>query len=250
MAGKKPEFDPNIHCGAKNNRGNPCLHPKGFGTPHKGEGRCKFHGGIVKVRPQTEQGRKNTTAAAAKPRKGGLFTNRLHGSLKATFEQVVDCNPAVLNLELAQVLMAQVLEGIDRARNQQPWGLADRKLLLALEALAAEDDEHITPEYVDMIRLKLINFDTHGLATLSEKISRVLASAQSAVNLDSQLAIAKNVYIQVLGLGDKQSSQIVISAMRQMVVDSGFPTEECDRILAAAKVDGLVDVAIAEDIEE
>jgi len=98
--------------------------------------------------------------------------------------------------------------------------------------------------------MKLINFDTHGLASLATKISTVLAASQSAFNLDSQLAIAKNVYIQVLGLGDKQSSQIVISAMRQMVVDSGFPTEECDRILAAAKVDGLVDVAIVEDVEE
>jgi len=37
-------------CGAKaKSTGVPCKLPAGYGTPHRGEGRCKIHGGIFKV---------------------------------------------------------------------------------------------------------------------------------------------------------------------------------------------------------
>lgn len=34
-----------ITCGAKTRSGTPCKHPAGYGTPHLGTGRCKYHGG-------------------------------------------------------------------------------------------------------------------------------------------------------------------------------------------------------------
>jgi hypothetical protein len=37
-------------CGARNRAGGTCGHPAGYGTPHPGEGRCKFHGGLNPVR--------------------------------------------------------------------------------------------------------------------------------------------------------------------------------------------------------
>lgn len=45
-------FDPEAHCGAKARGGNPCVKPKGWGTTHAGDGRCKQHGGAS---PQAER---------------------------------------------------------------------------------------------------------------------------------------------------------------------------------------------------
>ncbi len=57
------EFDPGRHCGAKNRRGSRCLRSKGWGTRHRGSGRCKFHAG------NTPNGRK----AAAKEQATALL---------------------------------------------------------------------------------------------------------------------------------------------------------------------------------
>lgn len=48
----KVKFDPAKHCGAKTRtteNGDPCTKGLGFGTPHPGEGRCRFHGGLSLV---------------------------------------------------------------------------------------------------------------------------------------------------------------------------------------------------------
>lgn len=42
----------NSNCGAENRNGEPCSLSKGWGTDHKGEGRCKFHGGLSTGAPK------------------------------------------------------------------------------------------------------------------------------------------------------------------------------------------------------
>jgi hypothetical protein len=37
-------------CGAKNRAGKTCGHPAGYGTEHRGEGRCRFHGGLTPIK--------------------------------------------------------------------------------------------------------------------------------------------------------------------------------------------------------
>lgn len=38
-------------CGAETRSGDPCKHPAGWGTDHRGEGRCKHHGGASSGAP-------------------------------------------------------------------------------------------------------------------------------------------------------------------------------------------------------
>lgn len=58
----------NLCCGAMHN-GQPCKNPAGMGTPHKGYGRCKIHGGLA-TGPKTAEGRARQIAASTKH---GLF---------------------------------------------------------------------------------------------------------------------------------------------------------------------------------
>ncbi len=41
------EYDPDIHCGARNRLGARCRKQAGWGTSHFGEGRCRVHGGLA-----------------------------------------------------------------------------------------------------------------------------------------------------------------------------------------------------------
>lgn len=47
-------------CGAKNRQGTPCQHPAGWGTPHKGTGRCKLHGGLSPGAPKGNRNAEKT----------------------------------------------------------------------------------------------------------------------------------------------------------------------------------------------
>lgn len=62
----------NLCCGAMHN-GQPCKNPAGMGTPHKGYGRCKIHGGLA-TGPKTAEGRARQIAASTKH---GLFSKVL-----------------------------------------------------------------------------------------------------------------------------------------------------------------------------
>lgn len=49
----KTPFDPARHCGAqlrKKERGRLCQQPKGFKTPHLGQGKCWLHGGLTPIK--------------------------------------------------------------------------------------------------------------------------------------------------------------------------------------------------------
>ena len=62
----------NLCCGAMHN-GQPCKNPAGMGTPHKGYGRCKIHGGLA-TGIKTKEGRARQIASATKH---GLFSKVL-----------------------------------------------------------------------------------------------------------------------------------------------------------------------------
>ena len=45
LLGRKPYTRSCLTCGARNRQGEPCGKSAGWGTDHKGEGRCRLHGG-------------------------------------------------------------------------------------------------------------------------------------------------------------------------------------------------------------
>lgn len=82
-------------CGALNRQGKPCGNAAGKGTDHKGEGRCKNHGG-------------------AAPIKSGRYSTITRSTIKGLLEQFeADANPLDLTPEL-HLLRALILDYIER----------------------------------------------------------------------------------------------------------------------------------------
>ena len=73
----------NLCCGAMHN-GQPCKNPAGMGTPHKGYGRCKIHGGLA-TGPKTAEGRARQIAASTKH---GLFSKVLLPEEESILESI------------------------------------------------------------------------------------------------------------------------------------------------------------------
>lgn len=73
----------NLCCGAMH-KGEPCKNPAGMGTPHKGYGRCKIHGGLA-TGIKTPEGKARQIAAATKH---GLYSKVLLPEEEAILKEV------------------------------------------------------------------------------------------------------------------------------------------------------------------
>lgn len=95
---KRP-FNADAMCGAqlrKKERGRLCQQPKGYKTPHPGEGRCWLHGGLT-------------------PIKHGLDSLIKHGRLRDLITKVKQLDHAVLDLEPEALLMrAMMIDFVNR----------------------------------------------------------------------------------------------------------------------------------------
>lgn len=134
-------------CGAKNRAGNPCGRPKGWGTDHAGEGRCKLHGGSNPIR----HGRYSTVS---RPRVRELLAH-------------LDAEPDPLNLlPEAQLIRALLVDYVERYDD-----LRDALLAWNDEEFreAAEEDLKARPQRVP---------ELHEAASLAERAARVVAMIQ------------------------------------------------------------------------
>lgn len=95
---RKP-FDPETMCGAQMRRRMPgtwCQNPKGYKTPHLGEGRCWLHGGLS-------------------PIKHGLGSLITHGRLKDLLQKIKEQEHAIMDLTPEVDLMrAMVIDYVNR----------------------------------------------------------------------------------------------------------------------------------------
>jgi hypothetical protein len=84
--------DPNTTCGAQLRKkpGRYCRQPKGYKTPHVGEGRCWLHGGLT-------------------PIKSGLHSMVKHGRLKDLISQYEATGQQILDLEPEAKLMKAII---------------------------------------------------------------------------------------------------------------------------------------------
>lgn len=73
----------NLCCGAMHN-GQPCKNPAGMGTPHKGYGRCKIHGGLA-TGPKTPEGRARQIESTTKH---GLYSKVLLPEEERILEEI------------------------------------------------------------------------------------------------------------------------------------------------------------------
>lgn len=243
--GEKIEYNPEIHCGAKKKNGEPCTNRKGFGTNHLGSNFCKYHHGNHKG-ANTPEARERITqgsiAVNSQPRTNGgrkaridLCGDRLTGKTKVTYDQVRQNCPYDLISQMASMFYACVLDNYTSAQNgtRQAWFLNDRKILDMAAILVTEGE--IDEEYLMKLRLKLMGYDDKSWGTLVNQATSLIEKAQSLTKMDSQLALLKNFLVQVMSLQEERTMQMGVSLLKQLVIDSGFPIEESDRLLAEVR---------------
>jgi len=114
---------PLLACGAAaKSKGVPCTMSAGFGTSHKGYGRCKFHGGCS-TGPKTAEGKANV----GRTRIHGLYAQVLSPQEQTIFESLNNGERKVADLELEiAMLKTKILVYLESWRNKYSDKLASR----------------------------------------------------------------------------------------------------------------------------
>ena len=257
--GEKIEYNPEIHCGATKKNGEPCTNKKGFGTDHVGSHRCKYHGGNNKgaTTPEgKERIREASIAANGQPRTNGarkvkvdLFGERLVGKTKITYEAVRSADAYDLVSQMASAFYACVVDNYTSAQNgtRQAWFLNDRKVIKAAEMLL--EDGELDEEYVMKLRLKLMGYDDKSWGTLVSQATSLIERAERLTQMDAQMSLMKNFLVQVLSMQEEKTTQMAVSVLKQLVVDSGFPVAESERILADVRANNAMRSVDTESID-
>lgn len=257
--GEKIEFDPSKHCGAKTRSGGVCLHPLGMGTDHLGAGRCRKHLGNSKG-ATTPEGREKVRQAPlekiSQPRTNGarklkvdLLGERLVGKTKVTYDAVRQNDPFDLISQMVSAFYACVIDNYTSAQNgtRQAWFLNDRKVLDMCKIMVEEGE--IDEEYLMKLRLKLMGYDDKSWGQLVSQATALIERAEQISKMDSQMALMKNFLTQVLSMQEERTTQLGVSVLKQLVVDSGFPVAECDRILADARANNAMKSVDADSVD-
>ena len=259
IKGTKVEYDPEKHCGAKKKDGTPCTQVKGHGTDHLGSGRCRLHGGASKgadTPERKEKLRQGAIAANSQPRTNGarklkadLLGERLVGKTKITYEQVRQNCPIDLISQMVSAFYASVIDSYTSAQNgtRQPWFLNDRKVI-EMATLMVEQGE-LDEEYLMKLRLKLMGYDDRSWGQLVSQATALLERAEQISKMDSQMSLMKNFLVQVMSLQEERTTALAVSTLKQLVVDSGFPVAECDRILADARANSAMRSVDADSVD-
>lgn len=255
--GEKIEYNPEIHCGATKKNGEPCTNIKGFGTTHPHEGRCKYHGGVAPKTPEAkERVRTAPLETLNQPRTNGarkakldLLGERLVGKAKVTYDQVRNGDPIDLISQMVSAFYACVIDSYASAQNgtRQAWFLNDRKILDMARVMCEEGE--IDEEYLMKLRLKLMGYDDRSWGQLVSQATALLERAEQISKMDSQMSLMKNFLVQVMSLQEERTTQMAVSLLKQLVVDSGFPVAECDRILAEARANSAMRSVDADSVD-
>lgn len=246
--GHKVEYNPEIHCGAKKKNGEPCTNIKGFGTHDPNAERCKYHGGVAPKTPEArERVRTAPLEAVNQPRTHGgrklkvdIFGERLVGKTKITYDTVRNADPYDLVSQMASAFYACVVDNYTSAQNgtRQAWFLNDRKVIEMATVMAQEGE--IDEEYLMKLRLKLMGYDDKSWGQLVSQATALIERAERLTQMDSQLSLLKNFLVQVLSMQEEKTTTLGVNVLKQLVVDSGFPVAECDRILAEARANSAM----------
>lgn len=112
------------NCGARTRSGTPCQRPAGWGTDHKGEGRCKWHGGAS---PGAPKGNRYAL-------KHGTYESVIRDRLTEQEQAVFDAVPADEDLrQELRVLRFKLLRLLDPIERQAVVGTKDGAEIVTLE---------------------------------------------------------------------------------------------------------------------
>lgn len=181
---------PDKYCNARTPRGY-CGKTAGFGTEHKGTGRCKFHGGRA--------GRNITH---------GLYSKKITSTVKKEFDKLVK-NPLLVDLygelALTKTLMSNLLENLESklSNTDSNWWIQSTKngkvisaeanaMMKVLDTLGKlytriveaekKSQESLTPKdvYIVINQIKVVFNETCGECPVRGQISKKLNNTRMA----------------------------------------------------------------------
>lgn len=162
--GALPGLLPVKLCGGKTRAGGKCARPSGWGTPHPGNGRCKFHGGA------SPSGIKAARKEAALEFGRGMLGALVVGSPLDGMQEAVEASRGVLaywRAEIADAYLSSVVDGTPEEK-------------AAAEASARVRLREIHPLYMDAIKLEKDCSQAAVVAGVAERRQR-LAERQADV---------------------------------------------------------------------
>lgn len=163
-------------------------------------------------------------------RKLGIYGTVLTGADRVRYERVQEEELSDVMKSSFHLLHARIL-GVMEGDAKLP---RQEKTLMAAAKILQEQGE-LEEEFVEELRLRLLNFDV-------ERMARVLNSsiglAQSAVHLDrakeseQQINIFRQAFVQILReSNDPIARQIVLSSIERLKLEAGIPTKMINNML-------------------
>jgi len=223
-----PEYNPSLHCGAKNRKGTPCSNRKGFGTNHVGTGRCKFHGGMS-TGAITKKGREANSDAQ---RKHGFFATVVIASDRKHLKKLQEFSPSEIikeGGELVYVRLMNIFAEKHRFKGQVNTLMEAARMM--------EEQEQLTPEFVKKSEKLLTEPSIEKLAKiirLTATLFNTAASLDKMENIKKQVDILKDFLVEVMKTsGDHNVRALGANAIQMLRLEAGLPIEEFDRLIAS-----------------
>lgn len=234
----KTEYDPEKHCGGKNGAGEPCKKPRQWGvSPERKEAnaargnfKCKLHGGNS-TGAKTKEGKQRSRTA---PMKHGFYSTVLTGKTKVDFDAAQEHPPSTLLLEgfnFAHAKLRAILAGENDARfsREARWILEAAQVGL--------DSEELSQEFVNDLRLKLLNLDLSRILELFQRSGSLATQAMQVDQmgvLSQRASILEKFLIQVAKTATERHIRMaVIETISLLKLEAGLPLEKLDELLQA-----------------
>lgn len=218
-----------LACGAKNSKGEPCTLRAGQSTPHKGHGRCKFHGGLS-TGPVTEQGIENIRKASLVH---GLYSQVLSPQEKEIFKTLTDDEKTATDLTFEITLLkTKIISYLSRYREkwdtiaeQEGQDMADYKTRVWFST--GENGKGVRSYYhAATIEDRALDRTLNTLARLIEKQIKITGEDRDDIldTLNAELRAASRGNIAISWGGPAQNREAA-AANRPPVREDGDPVE-------------------------
>lgn len=161
----------------------------------------------------------------------GLYKTKLTGDLASLYKRASAQGLGDLNQELVYLVHARLAMTIG---DRLPASLSntDKKLLEAAKILADSGHEGFTDSYIERLKQMLLGLTDEKLTGLVVQLSKVQQSISSEA--EKRLKICQGVFEKILLLHHRESTEIILMALQEMLTEAGLDIATHDKIIAKA----------------
>jgi hypothetical protein len=161
----------------------------------------------------------------------GLYKTKLTGDLASLYKRASQQGLGDLNQELVYLVHARLAMTLG---DRLPASLSstDKKLLEAAKILADSGHDGFTDGYIERLKQMLLGLTDEKLTNLAVQLSKVQQSISSEA--EKRLRICQGVFEKILVLHHKESTEIILLALQEMLTEAGLDIATHDKIIAKA----------------